>query len=124
MAVLYAAVAYHFSLKMSRLMIICGPIVSVLAGYPVGIVGDWCIEQVLGLFCKPRVAADADQPWPCRTGGMGSIFRTMWRYFGSCALPLEFRDLAETKAAFADRVPWVDRPGRVAAAAAVVYAIY
>merc|ERR1719265_1701615 len=45
LTVLYAAVAYHYSLKMARLIIICGPIVSILAGFPLGITCDWCIEQ-------------------------------------------------------------------------------
>jgi len=118
LAVLYAAVAYHYSLKMSRLMIICGPIVSVLAGFPIGIVADWCIEQGLGLLAQPRPVAD--DTYPERSGGMGSIYRMLWRWFGKVVYPQEVRDAIAAKGAFDLRLPWVSRPVRIAVAVALV----
>lgn len=88
--VIYAAVAWHFSGKMSRLMIICGPIVSMLAGYPVGIVVDWCLQQFLNLLCAPRPLAEPQKE--LRSGGMGSIFRVLWSYCQPMALPTEAQD--------------------------------
>mmetsp|Transcript_58297 Transcript_58297/g.118573 ORF Transcript_58297/g.118573 Transcript_58297/m.118573 type:complete len:444 (+) Transcript_58297:1-1332(+) len=120
--VLYAMAAYHYSLKMSRLMIICGPIVSVLAGYPVGIMVDWCLDQALGLVAPPRPLSE--KPLPERSGGMGSIWRTFWRWTGAAFLPEEVRDVATAKDNFASRWPWADRPLRLAIAAAILWKGY
>mmetsp|Transcript_83110 Transcript_83110/g.209498 ORF Transcript_83110/g.209498 Transcript_83110/m.209498 type:complete len:830 (+) Transcript_83110:57-2546(+) len=122
-AFLYAAVAYHYSLKMSRLIVICGPIVSVLAGFPIGIIADWCIEQFLALISfKPKVVEE--EPPPARTGGMGSIIRTFWHYCGPMVVTREVKDLAKFKDGFAQRLWFVDRPIRAAIAAAILMAAY
>lgn len=114
---LYAAVAYHYSLKMSRLMIICGPIVSVLAGFPLGIAGDWCVEQIFCLFYTP---APAPAPTlPERSGGMGSIIRALGRWFGNVWWPQEVRGLLKAKNDFAAKYPLIDRPVRLVIATLV-----
>ena len=64
--VLYAIVAYIFSTKMSRLIIICGPIVSMLAGYPVGILFDWCLEQFLRQVWSWKLCEEPVSPSPNR----------------------------------------------------------
>jgi len=74
---IFAAVAYNFSMKMSRLMIICGPACGMLAGYPIGLFYDWCLEQLIRLPCGPRPRPAAEKPPPLRTGGMGSILRLL-----------------------------------------------
>jgi len=100
--VVFALVAYHFSLKMSRLMIICGPIVSILAGYPLGIFLDWGIEQVVTLICGK---AKDPPPEPSesveRTGGMGSIIRRAKLLF----FTEEMRDMVALK----DKIEQADR---------------
>lgn len=115
---LYAAAAFHYSLKMSRLMIICGPIVSILAGFPIGIVGDWCVEQFLNFFYtpKPKLAP----VMPERSGGMGSIMRSAWRWFGKVLLAEEIRDAMALKDKFAESFWFVDRPMRIAIAVVLV----
>jgi len=123
LALIYALVAYHYSLKMSRLIIVCGPIVSVLAGYPIGIVADWCIEQMLGFFSRPTPLAAKDET-PVRTGGMGSIWRTMWCLVGRMVVPLEFLDVVKQKNRFGERCAWLDRPLRLLVAAAIVVVGY
>jgi len=110
-AVIYAAVAYHYSLKMSRLVLICGPIVSILGGYPVGIIGDWCLEQFLGLV-SARPKSIPATPAPERAGGMGSIWRFLWRCVGPMVDTAELRDMIATKESFATRFWYVDRPMR------------
>ena len=50
-------------------------------GYPLGIVGDWCIEQVKRLLCGPRPSSDKLEV-PERSGGMGSIYRAVAKLFG------------------------------------------
>eukprot|EP00398_MALV-I-01_sp_L67-1_P000459 gene460-281_t len=45
-ALIYAAVAYTFSLKMARLMIICGPICAMLTGTLVGECFDFAFAQI------------------------------------------------------------------------------
>eukprot|EP00927_Polykrikos_kofoidii_P040086 TRINITY_DN34325_c0_g1_i1.p1 TRINITY_DN34325_c0_g1~~TRINITY_DN34325_c0_g1_i1.p1 ORF type:complete len:826 (-),score=91.80 TRINITY_DN34325_c0_g1_i1:187-2664(-) len=118
---IYAAVAYHFSWRMSRLIIICGPIVSLLAGLPVGIVGDWCIEQCLGLIHRAPASCEYNQGSPSqRTGGMGSIIRFLWAWWEPVVIPREVSDLAELLAKLSSRVPIVDRLFRVALAFGVV----
>jgi len=119
LAFIYAAVAYHYSLKMSRLIVICGPIVSVLAGFPVGIIADWCIEQLLALFTfKPK--AVEEKPLPERSGGMGSIIRTWWHFFGPMVVTREVKDLGKCRDNFAQRFWFVDRPIRAVIAAAIL----
>eukprot|EP00929_Paragymnodinium_shiwhaense_P063640 TRINITY_DN3179_c0_g4_i1.p1 TRINITY_DN3179_c0_g4~~TRINITY_DN3179_c0_g4_i1.p1 ORF type:complete len:839 (-),score=173.92 TRINITY_DN3179_c0_g4_i1:173-2689(-) len=119
LAVIYAAVAYHYSLKMSRLMLICGPIVSVLAAFPVGLALDWCFEQAVRLICGPAPEA-APEVLPERAGGMGSIWRFLGRRFGKVVYPVEIDDAIAAKEAFADSVWFVDRPVRILLAAFVV----
>eukprot|EP00930_Biecheleria_cincta_P067955 TRINITY_DN5494_c0_g2_i1.p1 TRINITY_DN5494_c0_g2~~TRINITY_DN5494_c0_g2_i1.p1 ORF type:complete len:853 (+),score=89.18 TRINITY_DN5494_c0_g2_i1:355-2559(+) len=113
--VLFAAVAYTFSLKMNRLVIICGPIVSILAGYPIGILADWCIEQCVRLLCGPRVEP-APEPVPRRTGGMGSIYNAMSPLF----YPKEVTVMSDTKQRFAQSSPLLDRGLRLLVASAIV----
>mmetsp|Transcript_82617 Transcript_82617/g.230384 ORF Transcript_82617/g.230384 Transcript_82617/m.230384 type:complete len:824 (+) Transcript_82617:166-2637(+) len=115
---LYAAVAYHYSLKMVRLILICAPIVSVLAGFPVGIIGEWCVEQVIGVVCK---ASPAREEIPLdRTGGMGSTLRTCWRVLSPVLYPRELRDALAMKDGFSTHYPWVDRPVRLSAALVII----
>lgn len=135
-AFLYAAVAYHYSLKMSRLVLICGPIVSVLAGFPIGIIADWCFEQLLGLVSLRAPGGPALQAEEVveakksakekngkkgksketlevvREGGMGSIWRFFWRFFKPMVTPAELGDLVSLKESFAEKVWYVDRPLR------------
>merc|ERR1719305_2278234 len=66
-AVVYAFVAYTFSAKMSRLLIICAPIVSVLAGYSIGWILDICFYQLMHL-CDPECAAPEEEK-PEKTNG-------------------------------------------------------
>ncbi|CAK0851819.1 unnamed protein product [Prorocentrum cordatum] len=113
--VIFAGVAYTFSLKMSRLMIICGPACGMLAAYPIGIAYDWCLEQVVRLVAGPR-PSPARQALPPRTGGMGSILRCL----APLACPPELSDLAEAKERLASRWPLLDRPVRLAVAFLVV----
>jgi len=107
--VLYAIVAYTFSLKMSRLMVICGPIVSILAGYPIGILFDWCSEQCLRLICGPRPEPEV-KPLPERTGGMGSFYSAFSRHFTK-----EVKDILDRKDKVATETPLVDRGMRMLA---------
>jgi len=119
--ILYALVAYHYSLKMVRLILICAPVVAVLAGYPAGIVIDWCLEQFVGLICPPWPSED--KPPAVRTGGMGSILRTAWGIFGPMIYPAEIKDLTESKESF--RRFWiVDRPLRVLIAVVMLGGVY
>eukprot|EP00928_Gymnodinium_smaydae_P017056 TRINITY_DN1649_c0_g2_i1.p1 TRINITY_DN1649_c0_g2~~TRINITY_DN1649_c0_g2_i1.p1 ORF type:complete len:722 (-),score=115.38 TRINITY_DN1649_c0_g2_i1:59-2011(-) len=122
LVVFYAAIAYHYSLKMSRLMIICGPIVSVLAGYPVGILGDWCLEQVFSLAKRSKAAEP--EKLPERSGGMGSIWRWLWRRMRPAVYPDEVADLLSLKERFAEKCPVVDRPVRLLVAAVLAAALY
>ncbi|CAJ1453245.1 unnamed protein product [Effrenium voratum] len=113
--VLFAAVAYHFSLKMSRLIIICGPIVSILAGYPVGIALDWCLEQVKRFFCGvPPIDEAVDLP--SRSGGMGSILRSLGRCICPVTYTEEIRSVQGLSAFAATRLPIIDRLIRLALA--------
>jgi dolichyl-diphosphooligosaccharide--protein glycosyltransferase len=113
MAFLYAAVAYHYSLKMSRLVLICGPIVSVLAGFPIGIIGDWCVEQILGLVSFRAAPIEEEAPTQLvRSGGMGSIWRFLWRHVGPLVNTAELRDLIACKEWFATKMWFIDRPLR------------
>jgi dolichyl-diphosphooligosaccharide--protein glycosyltransferase len=80
---------------MSRLMLICGPIVSVLAGYPAGIVLDWCVNQFLSLISNERPAPAEEGPM-MRTGGIGSIWRTLWRKCGASIYTAEMKDLCDS----------------------------
>mmetsp|Transcript_75547 Transcript_75547/g.157590 ORF Transcript_75547/g.157590 Transcript_75547/m.157590 type:complete len:856 (+) Transcript_75547:106-2673(+) len=120
---LYAAVAFHYSLKMSRLMIICGPVVSVLAGFPVGLIFDWCLNQFIGLV-SPRLPAEPYVPLPPRSGGMGSIYRTIWHYFGGMIYPQEVKDLCKAKDSLGSTLWFVDRPVRAIVAWAILVAAW
>jgi len=52
---LYAIVAYYFSSKMSRLMILMGPIASILTGVTVGSILNMTVRQLLHIFNeKPK----------------------------------------------------------------------
>mmetsp|Transcript_62857 Transcript_62857/g.112081 ORF Transcript_62857/g.112081 Transcript_62857/m.112081 type:complete len:858 (-) Transcript_62857:1195-3768(-) len=50
--IIYAAVASYFSVRMVRLLIICGPITSVLAGCLAATVLDSCVKQILDSLAK------------------------------------------------------------------------
>lgn len=117
--VLFAAVAYHFSLKMSRLIIICGPIVSILAGYPVGIVFDWCIEQCKRLVCGPLPSLP-EEDLPKRTGGMGSIYRLLNKIVKPVTYTDEQRSVEDVMGHFAFRLPLLDRITRLALASLIL----
>jgi len=123
LAFLYAVVSYHYSLKMSRLMIICGPIVSVLAGFPVGIVIDWCLEQFVSLIGGPPEPAK-ELPAPVRTGGMGSLYRFFWKAVGSSIVPKEVADLAKAKGSAREHLWFLDRPLRAAVAGCILLTLY
>ena len=56
----YAAVSYYFCSKMSRLVVLLGPIGSSLGGVAIGFIVDWCIDQ---LFVSPA-AKDEDEDEP------------------------------------------------------------
>lgn len=124
--VVYAAVAYHFTLKMSRLLTICGPIVAMLAGYPVGIVCDWCFEQLLALVSWEQacssIRADEDSV-PPRTGGMGSGIRFVRRWvLDPILLPREIRDISALGERLEARLPMASRLLRVSVAAGILCA--
>eukprot|EP00927_Polykrikos_kofoidii_P068264 TRINITY_DN6361_c1_g1_i1.p1 TRINITY_DN6361_c1_g1~~TRINITY_DN6361_c1_g1_i1.p1 ORF type:complete len:828 (+),score=94.76 TRINITY_DN6361_c1_g1_i1:64-2547(+) len=119
----YAAVAYHYSTKMSRLVLICGPIVSCLAGIPLGLLGDWCVEQIVGLVGRPRPAT-VEAPLPPRTGGMGSIYRFVWRSLGPCLWPAEIADAVQSKENFRERWWFVDRPTRAVVSVVIALTIF
>jgi len=119
--IVYAAVAYHFSLKMSRLMVICGPVVSMLAGYPVGIILDWCLEQFVALPCGRREPTAAED-LPVRSGGMGSIFRCLWSPLRLVVIPQELRDVCRMKDDLQHRMPKLDRLCRALLAVAILAA--
>jgi cell division protein FtsW (lipid II flippase) len=55
--VFYAITAYYFCTKMSRLIILLGPIASALGGIAVSGMGDWCIEQYAEFFDPEKAAA-------------------------------------------------------------------
>jgi len=61
---LYGLVAMHFSGKMSRLVLICAPITSVMAGIWFGFVIDFCLEPILLLLGKeaPKNITDGTKP--------------------------------------------------------------
>jgi hypothetical protein len=117
MAFLYAAVAYWYSLKMSRLLLVCAPIVSMLAGVPGGIILDWCEEQLLNVFAARK---EDEGKVELRTGGMGSIWRTLWRWFGTAVWPKEMRDILKAKDDFAKDVWPLDRLVRLGIAGAIL----
>lgn len=48
--ILYAVVGYYFSAKMSRLIILLGPVASALAGVAIAATLEWCFAQVLAAF--------------------------------------------------------------------------
>eukprot|EP01062_Namystynia_karyoxenos_P025989 TRINITY_DN2033_c0_g1_i2.p1 TRINITY_DN2033_c0_g1~~TRINITY_DN2033_c0_g1_i2.p1 ORF type:complete len:868 (+),score=240.83 TRINITY_DN2033_c0_g1_i2:81-2684(+) len=58
----HAAVAYFFSLKMSRLIIICGPICSALSGVAVGYVCDFTLHQVRAALSEITGLGRAEPP--------------------------------------------------------------
>jgi len=117
---IFAWVAYTFSLKMSRLIIICGPVCSMLAAYPVGIVYDWCLEQLVGLACGPRPARAQPAP-PPRTGGMGSILAVLWKIWPQAAADAAgLPQLLREKERFAHDFPEKNRMVRAAIAGVLV----
>jgi dolichyl-diphosphooligosaccharide--protein glycosyltransferase len=64
--VAYIAVAYYFSAKMMRLILLMGPITSALAGLALGFAADWCVDQALlpmGVFkwAFPLMLGDAKE---------------------------------------------------------------
>merc|ERR550514_2235572 len=66
--VLYAFIAYTFSLKMSRLLIICAPIVSALAGMGIGLIVDACGDQFYRLLNYPPRSSGDEPPKPATNG--------------------------------------------------------
>eukprot|EP00403_Amphidinium_massartii_P001313 CAMPEP_0178383268 /NCGR_PEP_ID=MMETSP0689_2-20121128/6915_1 /TAXON_ID=160604 /ORGANISM="Amphidinium massartii, Strain CS-259" /LENGTH=870 /DNA_ID=CAMNT_0020003485 /DNA_START=56 /DNA_END=2668 /DNA_ORIENTATION=+ len=110
----YATVAYHYSLKMSRLMIICGPIAAVLAGYGPGMILDWCLEQVLRLAWARR--PPRSQPAAIRTGGMGSFWRWIGSFLGPIFAPAELTRWPAQLRRFGRKNPMVDTGLRLALA--------
>ena len=46
-AVLYALVAYYFANKMNRLIILMGPVASILGGVAVGVGAEWCVKVLV-----------------------------------------------------------------------------
>ena len=63
-ALLYALVAYYFSSKMARLVILLGPVASALGGITLGFGIDYLILAPLGrVFCHLiNVAPVEDEP--------------------------------------------------------------
>lgn len=96
--VIYAATAYHFSLKMMRLIVICGPIVSILAGYPVGIVGDWCLDQLVNFFCGVAPAPAEEPQAPATVGSMAWLWGSIWSCLQAFVYPAEVRDFFRLRA--------------------------
>eukprot|EP01062_Namystynia_karyoxenos_P025993 TRINITY_DN2033_c0_g3_i4.p1 TRINITY_DN2033_c0_g3~~TRINITY_DN2033_c0_g3_i4.p1 ORF type:complete len:994 (+),score=370.66 TRINITY_DN2033_c0_g3_i4:120-2984(+) len=77
--VLYAIVAYYFSLKMSRLIIICGPIASALSGVTIGSFLDFGLESVVGVF---DYRAPQRKPKETYTGIVAGIWGSIWWLLG------------------------------------------
>ncbi|KAA0148644.1 hypothetical protein FNF31_07363 [Cafeteria roenbergensis] len=58
---LFSLVAYYFSARMSRLIILIGPVASILAGYIIGQGAEWAFDQLAGAIgLGPKDADDAD----------------------------------------------------------------
>mmetsp|Transcript_22538 Transcript_22538/g.53932 ORF Transcript_22538/g.53932 Transcript_22538/m.53932 type:complete len:606 (+) Transcript_22538:189-2006(+) len=67
--ILYGSLAYFFSLRMNRLIILLGPVTSALAGVALGALGTWCLDQgkiLVGMDKKPEAEGaeqqEAEQP--------------------------------------------------------------
>jgi dolichyl-diphosphooligosaccharide--protein glycosyltransferase len=60
--VLYAVVAYFFSNKMARLIILLGPVASALAGVAIGTLADQLVVNVLGLGARTALGAPPAPP--------------------------------------------------------------
>eukprot|EP00929_Paragymnodinium_shiwhaense_P009687 TRINITY_DN11394_c0_g1_i1.p1 TRINITY_DN11394_c0_g1~~TRINITY_DN11394_c0_g1_i1.p1 ORF type:complete len:820 (-),score=157.67 TRINITY_DN11394_c0_g1_i1:106-2565(-) len=118
LAPIYALVAWTYSLKMSRLILICAPIVSLLAGYPAGIVIDWCLEQVISTFGRAEAAETEEED----TGFVMNFLRN--KVWNKLAVTEEMRDITKLKEKFATGLPFVDRPIRVLIAAVLLNVVY
>jgi len=46
--ILYASISYYFSIKMSRLILLLGPVASVLSGIAFGFFLEWCFSEFAG----------------------------------------------------------------------------
>mmetsp|Transcript_27009 Transcript_27009/g.62376 ORF Transcript_27009/g.62376 Transcript_27009/m.62376 type:complete len:866 (-) Transcript_27009:74-2671(-) len=117
LASVYAVVAYHYSLKMARLMIICGPIVSILAGYAPGMALDWCVEQFLRLLWVKRPKR-CSSTLPLRTGGMGSFWRLLSSNLAPLASPLQ--NIQAGREQFAEAFVGTETALRVALAMSII----
>lgn len=53
--ILYAAIAYYFSQRMSRLIILLGPVSSVLAGIALGGALGWAYDQSVMVRARARI---------------------------------------------------------------------
>lgn len=74
--VFYALVAYYFANRMARLIILIGPIASILGGFSIGLGIEWSISQFLSVADsddakKGDDEADAKTPAKAPTSGRG-----------------------------------------------------
>eukprot|EP00798_Chlamydomonas_sp_ICE-L_P028750 gene28750-31931_t len=61
--ILYAVIAYYFSGKMNRLIILLGPIASALTGICIGCMAEWCMATILSFaFSKDSTTDDSTAP--------------------------------------------------------------
>eukprot|EP00746_Dinoflagellata_sp_MGD_P033864 gnl/MRDRNA2_/MRDRNA2_180875_c0_seq1.p1 gnl/MRDRNA2_/MRDRNA2_180875_c0~~gnl/MRDRNA2_/MRDRNA2_180875_c0_seq1.p1 ORF type:complete len:642 (-),score=84.87 gnl/MRDRNA2_/MRDRNA2_180875_c0_seq1:42-1766(-) len=114
---LYAIVAHHFSVKMVRLIIICGNICSACAGIGIGQVADWCFAQFLDVL--HRHSKKQEHPAEeIRTGGVGSILREIGRV---SMFSTAVSNAAEFKTNFAVKQPGMNQFVRLAVASVLVF---
>ncbi|CAE7947325.1 STT3B, partial [Symbiodinium sp. KB8] len=94
-----------------------------LAGYPVGIVLEWCFQQFLNMCCAPSPLQPEVKTQP-RSGGMGSIYRWLWRYVKPLTLPAEVADFFETSESLHRQFPRPCRATRCTVAMLILAAGY
>ena len=74
-AVLYALIAYYFASKMNRLIILMGPVASVMGGVALGVGFDWCLTTLVAAALEgvsPKATATADSAAATADGKKGA----------------------------------------------------
>jgi len=66
--IFYALVAYYFANRMARLIILIGPIASILGGYAIGLGIEWAAAQFLAVAPEDEAKADADKDGAAKDG--------------------------------------------------------